>query len=131
MSVVRDAVLARTRGDLRAYVVWTKILDEDDLAAARAAAASLDDPRVVQLWDGGAELARDLGAALRIPRREPEDGAGGLAWDVYLLYGPGARWADAPPAPTFWMDQLRQVPPSQAPRLDGEALRARVAAVMR
>ena len=127
MAVVRDEILAKVADPgLRAYVVWTRILDEDDLAAARVAGAKLADSRVVQLWDGGAELARALGRSLAIPAREREAGAHGLAWDVYLLYETGVRWGDSPPAPAFWMDQLRQVAPAQAPRLDGPALRARV-----
>jgi hypothetical protein len=132
VAVVRDEVLAKVADPgLRAYVVWTRILDEDDAAAARSAGAKLTDSRVVQLWDGGAELARALGRSLAIPAREREAGAHGFAWDVYLLYDRGARWGDAPPPPSFWMDQLRQVSPAQAPRLDGPALRARVEGALR
>lgn len=30
-----------------------------------------------------------------------------IAWDVYLLYGPGRKWeAEVPPTPDFWMHQL-------------------------
>jgi hypothetical protein len=131
VSAVRDEVLAKVSGDgLRAYVVWTKILDEDDLAAARKAAATIHDPRVVQLWDGETELARTLGDALRIPAREPGGTGFGLAWDVYLLYPAAARWRDPAPEPAFWMQQLRQVTASQAPVLDGDALRAEVTAAL-
>jgi hypothetical protein len=131
VSAVRDEVLAKVRSDgLRAYVVWTKILGEDDLAAARAAASSIRDARVAQLWDGEAELARALGGALRIPPREPGDAASGLAWDVYLLYPAEARWRDPAPRPAFWMQQLQQVPASQAPVLDGAALRAELEAAL-
>jgi hypothetical protein len=132
VAAVRDEVLAKVPDPaLRAYVVWTRILDDDDLAAARSAGAALADARLVQLWDGGAELARSLGNALRIRAREREDGMHGLAWDVYLLYERGARWGDAPPPPALWMEQLRQVTPQQAPKLDAPALRARVEAALR
>jgi hypothetical protein len=53
----------------------------------------------VQQWDGerasGTLMAKTL--ALK-----------GSAWDVYLLYAPGVKWTgEQPPAPTFWMHQLR------------------------
>ncbi|MFL5274586.1 MAG: hypothetical protein ACJ79E_21225 [Anaeromyxobacteraceae bacterium] len=131
MSAVRDDVLAKVPDDgLRAYVVWTKILDEDDLAAARKAAASIHDPRVVQLWDGDAELARTLGEALRIPVREPGDRGFGLAWDVYLLYPARATWRERAPQPAFWMQQLEQMETSPVPLLDADVLRGEVAAAL-
>jgi hypothetical protein len=41
---------------------------------------------------------------------------GGPAWDVYFLFGKGARWdGPAPPKPAFWMHQLAV---TSAPRLD-------------
>lgn len=42
------------------------------------------------------------------------------AWDVYMVFGPEARWADTPPAPTYWMHQLGSAPSGL--RLDGEQL---------
>ncbi len=36
----------------------------------------------------------------------PEDGAGRVAWDVYLVYPPGATWDDDPPVPAAWRHQL-------------------------
>lgn len=29
-----------------------------------------------------------------------------IAWDIYLLYGPDAKWEDQPAEPDFWMHQL-------------------------
>lgn len=32
------------------------------------------------------------------------------AWDLYLVYGPDARWdGPEPPRPLYWMHQLRGV----------------------
>jgi hypothetical protein len=46
------------------------------------------------------------------------------AWDVYLLYGPSARWdGDLPPKPDFWMHQLGE---KDHPRVDGPYLDADV-----
>src|SRR3972149_2989825 len=33
-------------------------------------------------------------------------GAGRVAWDVYLVYPPGARWDHDPPVPAEWRHQL-------------------------
>lgn len=84
---------------LRGFVLWLPMLPTDSEQAAGAQAASFVDSRVAQQWDGarasGALLAKTLGLK-------------GTAWDVYLLYAPGVRWTgDQPPAPTFWMHQLR------------------------
>ncbi|HEV7243144.1 MAG TPA: heavy-metal-associated domain-containing protein [Thermoanaerobaculia bacterium] len=84
---------------LKGFVVWLPMLPTDSEQAAGAQAGSFVDARVAQQWDGerasGALLAKTLGLK-------------SSAWDVYLLYGPGVRWTgDNPPAPTFWMHQLR------------------------
>jgi len=47
----------------------------------------LDDPRVIQLWDGRQLFGRWLQAH------------GGAFWDTFLFYGPGAHWRDQPTAP--------------------------------
>ena len=84
---------------LRGFVVWLPILPTDSEKYAGAQAAAFVDSRVTQQWDGervsGALLAKTLGLK-------------GTAWDIYLLYAPGVRWTgEQPPAPTFWMHQLR------------------------
>jgi hypothetical protein len=84
---------------LKGFVVWLPMLPADSEQAAGAQAGSFVDARVAQQWDGerasGALLAKTLGLK-------------SSAWDVYLLYGPGVRWTgENPPAPTFWMHQLR------------------------
>jgi len=118
--VQKEALAALADPELRAYVVWTPILDGDTAGAARRAAADLPaDPRVTHYWDDGRALANSLGARLSLPGR-------GIAWDIYLVYPPRAAWPatdDAPPPPARWMSQLDDVPPAQAPQLDGPLLR--------
>ena len=42
------------------------------------------------------------------------------AWDIYLIYGPEARWdAEQPPAPAYWMHQLGS---TTNPRVEGPYL---------
>jgi hypothetical protein len=85
---------------LAAAVVWLPMLGGDDAAAAGAAASLVADPRARHFYDpgrrAGRAVARALGAA-----------GGETAWDMYLFWGPGARWAaEAPPRPEAWLHQL-------------------------
>jgi copper chaperone CopZ len=84
---------------LRGFVVWLPMLAGDSEKAAGLQAASFVDQRVEQQWDGSSAAGRLLAKTLELK---------GNAWDVYLLYAAGVKWTgDAPPAPTFWMHQLR------------------------
>lgn len=57
----------------------------------------LPDRRVSHYWDGEKKLGEGF---------KPVLGLDQTAWDVYLLYPPGAEWKEQPPKPTFWMHQL-------------------------
>jgi hypothetical protein len=77
--------------------VWVPKLygSESDVAMATR---FVPDPRATHFWDGSSVLVHQYDTVL---------GLGQDAWDVYLLYGPTARWdGPAPPHPDFWMHQL-------------------------
>ena len=80
----------------------------------------MPDPRARHWWDGAQVLGRRYADALAAGRET------GPLWDVYLLYGPDARWGEAPlPEPLdLWMQQLRSIT-DLAPRLDADAFGAR------
>src|SRR3972149_5921102 len=121
-----ELLAAVTHSDLHAYYVWLPMLPPGSVEAAAAAPARFAEPRALHYWDGERRLARDLGAALRISARD-SIGAGsgrGFAWDVYLAYARGA--ADLS-APALWMHQLAV---TNAPRLDAEAFRRAVEALL-
>jgi copper chaperone CopZ len=85
---------------LRGFVVWLPMLPSDSKESAGAQAASFVDGRLMQQWDGDRASGNLLAKTLALK---------GSAWDVYLLYAPGVKWTgDQPPAPTFWMHQLRE-----------------------
>ena len=98
--------------ELKVYAVWFSVLSGDD--RSRWADDLLTDSRVVHLWDGAQTTARWFA--------ENEDFHLPIAWDVYYLYGPNARW-DETPAPLlssgstilFRKDTLRQ---DMAPLID-------------
>lgn len=99
--------------DLRVYSVYVPILGNDDEASVPSAMKSLPDTRVVFYWDAKGELTKSYSRVLKLG----EDRA---AWDVYLVFDRTAEWKAEPPAPNYWMHQLRGV--SAERRLNGEKL---------
>ena len=104
---------------LRAYVVWVPKLGGAEKHVPLAT-RFMPDPRGTHYWDEGGRLMRRYTRVLALD----ED-----AWDVYLLYGPEARWdGDLPPAPRFWMHQLGSGVP--APELDAQDFARRARALL-
>ena len=131
MTVIRDEVLQRV-GDpgLKVYVIWEPILPRDRAEALNdSTAAMAQEPRARQYWDPGAVSGKAYRQALDLPLKS-------AAWDVYMLFPPGVRWDEAPPAPAFWMHQISFMPFSAAAkrfgplRLDGRRFREEVQGLM-
>jgi len=104
---------------LRAYVVWVPQLGGQE-ADVPVATRFVPDARATHYWDGTGGTMRGYRATLGIS----ED-----AWDVYMVYGPLARWdRDVPPSPVFWMHQLgsEDEPRVQGPYLDPGVFAAQV-----
>lgn len=110
---------------IRVYVVWPPILAGREGQVAKAS-RTVADPRATHYWDGEAFLADAYAKVLGWD--EP-------AWDVYLLYGPDARWPAGapPPAPDFLMHQLGDAggPRQPGPFLDAAVLAERARALRR
>jgi len=109
---------------LKAFVVWVPMSRgmERDVPQATL---EVSDARAEHFWDEDGQLVKEDRDVLKM--NEP-------AWDIYLLYGPDARWVDdRPPVPLYWMHQLgsKRRPRAPAPFWDpGTFLqRARDAAV--
>lgn len=78
---------------------------EDDVAEATA---TFPDRRARHFWDETGWTLEHFKGPIDI---------GVDAWDLYLLYGPDARWEGAePPRPAYWMHQLWGV--DNGPQLD-------------
>ena len=98
--------------DLRVYMVWVPKLRglERDVASATM---QVPEPRARHFWDAPGVLVSGYRDTLRLP----ED-----AWDVFLLYGPDAKWEGSrPPEPAYWAHQLgsKDKPRVSGPWLDG------------
>lgn len=85
------------------------------------------DVRARHFWDGQGAL---MAAYTRVL------GLGEDAWDIYMVYGPDARWPAGagalPPAPAYWMHQLgpREAPRVHGPYLDPATFATRVRALL-
>lgn len=96
------------------------MLTADDLDAAIAQEALFKDERVSQYWDSERVLGQLVSQTLKL--------ASLVAWDIYLLYSPGAMWkGERIPTPDFWMHQLNERPDLL---LDPERLMAEVQKVI-
>lgn len=93
---------------VRAYIVWLPIFGGDFKGEARKLSNSFRDKRVNYFLDPESETGKQWERVLNTERL--------IAWDVYLLYGPDAKWKDDPPIPDFWMHQLGGV--TKAPVFD-------------
>jgi hypothetical protein len=95
------------------------MLGGDDRGAAEEATA--EDLAGIERawWDPGRTLGRAWSAPLGLAESA-------VAWDVYLVFGPEARWEAGPPSPHAWWHQLYGAPPSHraGPALADDLLRA-------
>jgi hypothetical protein len=83
---------------LRGAIIWTPMLQTDDLAYATMCEIIFSDARVKQFWVPGRIFGLSLARTLKLSIL--------VAWDVYLLYPPEHPWeAELPPLPEFWMHQ--------------------------
>lgn len=97
---VRNVFKTKKSEKLRGFIVWIPMLPADTAAVACAQAGSWNDKRLLlQGWDAGCAIGGMFSKTLKLTR---------TAWDIYLIYAPGLIWeGELPPAPSFWMHQLR------------------------
>ena len=106
--------------DLAAFVVWDPELGAQTKNVPEGMAL-IPDRRASHYWDADEVIGRAYEHILPTP---------GPAWDVYLVFGRGVKWAgDSPPKPDYWMHQLGGV--SNAPHLDPDVLRQHVQQLLR
>ncbi|MCI0330912.1 MAG: hypothetical protein L0196_08180 [candidate division Zixibacteria bacterium] len=97
---------------LRATVIWVPIRTVDNPKTAWERSREFPEKRITYVWDENLLAAKTWQKIL---------GLSGIAWDVYLLYQPKAKWKRRPPKPDFWMHQLSSAE-GKAPFLDKEKL---------
>lgn len=106
-------LLKETSPRLRTYMVYVPKRGAQEKHVGPATRL-VPDVRATHFWDGAGAVMRGYTATLALPVD---------AWDIYMVYGPRARWdASSPPAPDYWMHQLdsRNETAIQGPFLDGK-----------
>lgn len=97
-------------------MVCEPTMANDDFVAAVTRQEKFQDHRVQHFWDAENILGTTIAQSML--RNTP------IAWDIYLLYQPGARWDDEKfPVPDFWMHQLLE---DERRRLNPEVLQYQV-----
>lgn len=97
-SNIKKTLESVTDDTVRAYVVWLPIFGGDFRGEAQKLSNGFPDKRVSYFIDADSRAGELWERVLKTG----ED----IAWDVYLLYGPNAKWTDQPSMPDFWMHQL-------------------------
>ncbi|HZD54171.1 MAG TPA: hypothetical protein VE175_14060 [Woeseiaceae bacterium] len=120
MDDLNRAIVQSLQDDPRVhtFVVYVPTLGANEKHAA-AAVSLMQGPRVSHYWDKEGESGLLFQQTLGIDR---------YAWDVWMMFDPGARWEPdaAPPAPAFWQHQLPGLPKDQ--RLNAKTFAATVTA---
>jgi hypothetical protein len=125
MDDLNESIVASIQNDPRihTFVLQVPTLGAEEEHAA-AAVPLMPGPRVNHYWDPGGKSGLEFQKAL---------GIGQYAWDVWMVYEPGARWepASAPPPPVFWQHQLGEQPDDSRldPDLFASVVRDRLAAL--
>jgi copper chaperone CopZ len=124
-EAVREALLQDGAAPkLEIFVVWAKVLPEDDEAAARTSSA-LFDSRVRQYYDPArragtafrkdiypeavAQMRRSLPTGHLLTQRFASRDPAQPEWDIYLFFGPDAEWKMKPPLPARFLRQVMRL----------------------
>ena len=105
--VVHEPVLGVAR-----FAPWLRVAGGNDVPKA---AQLLENPNVQHYWTPTGAFGSLLSRAVGL-----KNGEGPVyAWDVWLLYGPDAKWVGAdPPRPQLLMHQLGALRGTEFPHLD-------------
>lgn len=113
--VVHEPVLGVAR-----FAPWLRVAGGNDVPKA---AQLLENPNVQNYWNATGAFGRLLSKAVGL-----KNGDGPVyAWDVWLLYGPDAKWVGAdPPRPQLLMHQLGALRGTEFPHLDSQVFAKQV-----
>lgn len=77
---------------VQVYAIWFSMIRTDARAMWRMGGGALSDSRVAHFWDDEKLLGRWFAENV-----SPDEADGGIVWDAYYLYAPGAEWTAKPP----------------------------------
>ena len=92
---MQDEILGRNpAANVKVYAVWLPIIAGD--ARSEWKQSLLPDARAVHLWDEQRVTGRWFARQAWYDRNVE------VAWDIYVLFGPDARWDGSPGLPLSW-----------------------------
>ncbi len=101
-EIQKDVMEAIHSDRLAVYVVWLPVLNFQDEPTLQKnglkESSRLSDSRAIHYIDPLGFSGKEYSPILNFPYHSP-------AWDVYLAFGPEARWDNRAPSPTDWMYQ--------------------------
>jgi mercuric ion transport protein len=99
-GVVSELFEKQTSDQLAGLAVWVPMKPKDSPQTAWLESEKLKDERIsIRGWDGKRQIGNLFAKPLKLSY---------TAWDVYLIYAPGIKWAGKqPPKPSYWMHQLQ------------------------
>jgi hypothetical protein len=101
VEIVIAAFQDRDRAPFNLHLAWLPILDGDDVLAASTVAREITaHSRITHYWDLDRQVSSAAYEALVFTSRRKR-----VAWDLYLLYQPGATWRRPLPSPDIWLHQ--------------------------
>ena len=113
--VVHEPVLGVAR-----FAPWLRVAGGSDVPKA---AQLLENPNVQNYWNPTGAFGRLLSKAVGLKNGEGQV----YAWDVWLLYGPDAKWDGIdPPRPRLLMHQLGALRGTEFPHLDSQVFAKQV-----
>ena len=128
----RDLLRTTTDPRLRTFVVHEPVLGVARYAPWLRPAGGKDVPKAAQLlqnpyiqnyWNPSGAFGRLLSQAVGLKNGDKQV----YAWDVWLLYGPEAKWVgNDPPRPRLLMHQLGELRGTEFPYLDSHAFAQQV-----
>jgi hypothetical protein len=128
----RDLLQSTTDPRLQVFVVYEPVLGVVYPIPGLRPAGSQDVPKAAQLlqnpnvhnyWNRTGAFGRLLSKAVGLRNANQQV----YAWDVWLIYGPEAKWIGAgPPRPLLLMRQLRELRGTQFPQLDSRVFARQV-----
>lgn len=135
-DINRDLLRSTADARLQVFVVYEPVLGVVYRIPGLRPAAGKDVPKAAQLlqnpnvhnyWNPTGAFGRLLSKAVGLRNGNQQV----YAWDVWLIYGPEAKWIGAgPPDPMLLMRQLKELRGTKFPHLDSRVFARQVRALL-
>jgi hypothetical protein len=96
---VQQTILSKMNDkNISVMIIWTNMLNSDDLSSAHASSAMFQNTNVTQFFDSKNKLGVAVAKSLNAKHDK--------AWDIYMFFDENTTWDKAFPAPSDYAHQL-------------------------